>query len=527
MGAGPKREQYQPVKLVERVKEQAHMRGGEYIEDKLGVIVAITLVIVLESDEVKDEITDEEYVCDGSRTHTKISLKTGQRSHIEKFRQGPPPLEGTLNRAAQPKIDWITQRIDHFDPTNLETWSMRYMYNDEFYVEGSPMFIFLGGEWEISAGYLMTGQMYDMAEEHDGYMFYTEHRYYGQSFPTKDICTYNLQFENADQALADIAYFIEYQKSKIAGMENSKVVVVGGSYSAMLATWMRVKYPHLVDAALSSSAPLRAVADFYEYYEVVAKSLEDVSEECVSTIAEAMDEIDTRFQTESGIADVSTLLGMENPVNASEPNRSYFFSTLASPFAQLVQYASGTDLEDACSTLLSYEGTAFKKFISYINMYYHPYTITDYDYYVSYLRNPRITSGIYRQWYYQTCTEYGFYQTASSTKQPFKNFGVDLFIKLCEDAFEIPQEVLNLGIERTNLLYGSVAPEVTRVVSTHGTVDPWHPLGVLNDVNPEAPVFVINGASHCADLSSLGSSDSAEMINAKTKVKEYIAEWIS
>lgn len=59
------------------------------------------------------------------------------------------------------------------------------MHNNEFYVEGGPMFVFIGGEWEINSDYLMTGQMYDMAKEHNGYMFYTEHRYYGNSFPTK------------------------------------------------------------------------------------------------------------------------------------------------------------------------------------------------------------------------------------------------------------------------------------------------------------------------------------------------------
>lgn len=84
---------------------------------------------------------------------------------------------------------------------------------------------------------------------------------------------------------------------------------------------------------------------------------------------------------------------MEKPVNASEPNRSYFFLNLASPFALLVERASGTVLTNACSTLLSYEGTAFEKFISYINKYYESSTITDYDYYVSYLSNPQITSG--------------------------------------------------------------------------------------------------------------------------------------
>lgn len=52
-------------------------------------------------------------------------------------------------------------------------------------MEGGPIFIYLGGEWQISAGSLMTGQIFDMAEQHGGMMYYTEHRYYGYSYPTE------------------------------------------------------------------------------------------------------------------------------------------------------------------------------------------------------------------------------------------------------------------------------------------------------------------------------------------------------
>lgn len=61
----------------------------------------------------------------------------------------------------------------------------RYISNDQFFREDGPIFIYLGGEWTISQSSLMRGQMFDMASEHNGYMFYTEHRFYGESFPTE------------------------------------------------------------------------------------------------------------------------------------------------------------------------------------------------------------------------------------------------------------------------------------------------------------------------------------------------------
>ena len=72
----------------------------------------------------------------------------------------------------------------------------------------------------------------------------------------------NLVYLNSEQALADIAYFIEGMHLAHQIPHNAKWIAFGGSYSGSLAAWMRSKYPHLVHGAMSASGPLLAKIDF-------------------------------------------------------------------------------------------------------------------------------------------------------------------------------------------------------------------------------------------------------------------------
>jgi Serine carboxypeptidase S28 len=127
---------------------------------------------------------------------------------------------------------YIKQRVDNFNPQDNRLWEMRYFENDEFRQPNSPIFIYVGGEWTISAGSIAKGtHIYELAKENNGTLFYTEHRYYGKSHPTKNTTTENLRFLTVDQALADLAFFITHIKASSPDFTNSGVVMVGGSYS--------------------------------------------------------------------------------------------------------------------------------------------------------------------------------------------------------------------------------------------------------------------------------------------------------
>lgn len=101
-----------------------------------------------------------------------------------------------------------------------------------------------------------------------------------------------------------------------------------------------------------------------------------------------------------------------------------------------------------------------------------------------------------RQWTYQTCTEFGFFQSSNYTPQNFGDkFPVDFFIQQCVDIFgpKYNKAFLDTSVRRTNTLYGALNIDVTNVVFVHGSIDPWHALGITQTQRQGAPAIYIKG----------------------------------
>jgi len=92
-----------------------------------------------------------------------------------------------------------------------------------------------------------------------------------------------------------------------------------------------------------------------------------------------------------------------------------------------------------------------------------------------------------RQYLYQACAEFGWWQTSDSKKQPFGNLFPYRFIvkELCTDIFGSNfTELRNiLGTLYTNVLnYGLAgANKSSRIAFSHGSIDPWQALGVTSN----------------------------------------------
>ncbi|XP_017103303.2 thymus-specific serine protease [Drosophila bipectinata] len=445
---------------------------------------------------------------------------------LKNLNRGPP--QQVVTKRANVEEKWITQKLDNFDDSNTATYQMRYLINDEFQTEGSPIFIYLGGEWTIESSMVSAGHWYDLAQEHKGVLVYTEHRYYGQSVPTTTMSTENLQYLHVKQALADVANFITTLKSENAQLANSKVVLAGGSYSATMVVWFKRLYPDLVVGGWASSAPLLAKVDFTEYKEVVGRAfLELGGQQCYDRIQNGIAELESLFANKRG-AEARAMLRLCNSFDdQNDLDLWSLFSSISNIFAGIAQYQSGNDINDYCDYLLSFRDDA----TAIANLVYWAFGVptcidatyaSSVEYYLWSVEN--FDAG--RPWYYQTCNEYGWYQSSGSRNQPFgTKFPATLYTTLCGDVFHsrYGNEFISSNVAQTNVDFGGLEPGVENVYMTHGALDPWNPMG--HGVAEGATV--IANASHCSDFGSIRSTDSAELRASKEKLAELVREWLA
>lgn len=99
---------------------------------------------------------------------------------------------------------------------------------------------------------------------------------------------------------------------------------------------------------------------------------------------------------------------------------------------------------------------------------------------------------------------------------------------MCEDLYgsKFNETFLNSAINRTNIIYGALDIEVSNVVFVHGTVDPWHPLGILETVDARAPAILINGTAHCANMYEPSDADLPQLVEAREEIHELIGTWL-
>jgi len=396
---------------------------------------------------------------------------------------------------------------------------------------------------------LTAGALHDYAKQFQGAMFILEHRYYGQSKPVEDLNVKNLAWLSSHHALADIARFIVSMK-KDHGL-TGHWIAIGGSYPGSLAGWLRLKYPHLIQGSVASSGPVNAKPNFPEYLKVVDSALKTESDECSVNVKSAVNKVQYLTQHRVGWQMLGQKFHLCQPFDGTnKANVATLVETLLGNFETIIQYNkdkktgkwSNITTKSLCDIMTNNTlGSELQRFVrvNELSLLIGEKQCLDADYgnKVKMLQRTNYTDPDSRvpgdvgnrQWLYQTCTEFGWYQSSDQEGHPFgETFPVDFFINMCSDVFgsKFNQDLLNQGIALTLSEYGGLNISVTNVVFVHGSLDPWHALGVLEDLSPSSPAIVISGTAHCANLYPPAEDDPQSLKDARSRVGQLISQWI-
>jgi hypothetical protein len=440
--------------------------------------------------------------------------------------------------------NWFTGAIiDNFAPVEKQkNWygrGQRYFVNKQFWGGNNyPIFVFIGGEGEEKCTRLTASMyMYTLAQEHRALLIDVEHRFYGQSIPTPDTSTENLQYLSSAQALADLARIISFIKKQYDTV-NSRVITVGGSYPGNLAAWFRLKYPHVTHGSIASSAPVIAQTNFPEYMDVVGQAILHFSgQKCYNNIQLAAEIINSYLLQgfgSAGMKKIETDFQLCSPMN-NDLDVSIFLSDVMGNVQGTVQYNNEhngvLNVTDICKVMTATDD-AYANMVELQKQYRQANGQEcedgNWDDTVKALK----TTGAGRSWTYQTCNEFGYYQTTDSPNQPFHSWKwLDLNFSrvICAAAFDGWQS--DPQVEWINEYYGATQIAGTNIALPSGTIDPWHALGVTNVTQPlpqdsEVKVY-IEGTAHCNDLYAPASSDPASLTFARQVIADEVKKWLA
>ncbi len=425
---------------------------------------------------------------------------------------------------ARAKDQWFNQTLDHFDPISNAKFQQRYYINDQYALSaGSPVLLYICGEATCNPSSVTRGAIVEYAKTLKAKIVALEHRYYGKSQPFKKLTTKNLKFLTTPQAIEDLANFQNYITSS-EGL-TGKWIAMGGSYPGSLSAYYRLKYPNLVIGALASSAPVKAKADFFEYDQHVTKV---VGVECAQNMR------DTVSQVEAVLEDPAKLKAIKKKFNAIEVTGKvdflYFIADIGAMAAQYgyIKEFCG-NLKNAKNPLEGY-ATFATKILSAWGMNPNSLNISS----ATSLNPADYERGFgMRQWIYQSCTEYGYWQVADknhSTRSAL--IDLDYHNNVCTKLFGITEPVDTNYINDYFFKPLLNAQAASNILFTNGSTDPWSNLSLLpnsetgTNVNDLNTYLLIQGAAHCDDLGGSRPSDSAELTNSRSVFINLIGTWL-
>ncbi|KAK8134621.1 peptidase S28 [Apiospora sp. TS-2023a] len=365
-----------------------------------------------------------------------------------------------------------------------------------------------------------------------------EQRYYGQSYVAPNLTVANLQLLNTEEALEDIAYFAAHFPYKAHPGLTSSIrpdktpwIAYGSWVAGSKAAFLRARYPDTIWGAIASSAPLLAVENVWQYLEAIRLRADPL---CVQVITTVVGEVDAEI-AQAGLDDdgeivlTSKLEYYRDLFNLTrERTVRDFMNQVATPLGLWQRRSWNPALEDHaawegfCRNLtrgiaLEDPGRTGRGGLEYQyldprqELQFRTQSMSNYAYYirhylaVGHQRDPSQTrmdmnafdqhdqvsimgeirrnrtesqktdlGQVWRLWYWQACTEWGYFSTAEPAPLPAmlsRSLNLYYLTEVCRFAFNFPDDY-RVPVERINQ-YGNVTLEAPRLLFVNGELDPW------------------------------------------------------
>ncbi|MDR3502784.1 MAG: S28 family serine protease [Legionella sp.] len=441
---------------------------------------------------------------------------------VERYMQQQLEAKNSLNTVTPTQQYNFQQLINHNDPAS-GTFAQRYYIDERYGPENdAPVFFYICGEATCTPNAL-NGAIRHYAQKFHAKLIALEHRYYGASIPVARLSAKNLRFLTTEAALDDLAYFqrhISQQKNWTGSW-----IAFGGSYPGSLSAYYRLKFPYLVTGALASSAPVMAKEDFIEYDQHVT---EMVGPHCAEQMREVVHAVEASLDDVHQLAQMKELFGaskVDDPVD--------FLYLIADIGAGAVQYG---EKDEFCATLSS----SVSPLVGYAEMAHKLYQnsgLSAVDFTAQGAMDETVNTNAQglsmRQWYYQSCTEYGYWQNAHpnpelSTRSALIN--LDYHHQVCKRLFQLTQPAQTSTLNAT-LYYPIMDSLVSKIFFTNGEQDPWSTLSLAekngNAINANLNYQLILGAAHCDDLHRPSVNDSDSLQQARKTMESLLSQWLA
>eukprot|EP01135_Chromosphaera_perkinsii_P004902 Nk52_evm7s304 gene=Nk52_evmTU7s304 len=452
-----------------------------------------------------------------------------------RFTQAP-----TLDKIEERYFD---QKLLHNDNStdSATTWKQRYFINPTFWKKpDGPVFFVFGGEGAISEKYVKDFAVRDYAEVHGALIVSLEHRYYGLSMPTEEVTDENLfKYLHSRIALQDAAHFARSMNDQLG--ITGRWITFGGSYPGALAAFARVVHPDVFHAAVSTSGPVEAVYDFHEYLEVTAQSLQHYGfHTCADAIQASFEELKRILYSSDALAlsELKKTLGICEETDLNDHyDRFQLMTVIVGYFQGAAQYNMATQelsLQHVCENMKNpLYPRAYEAFVQLIHKFAKDKCVDgSWKKNMEQLRDTRPKeSDMMRQWTFQTCNEFGYYQTTDSSVPGIfgKGMPVSYSDEICRQAYGGKDFDTKKLIDETNAFYGGRDLKQSNILFVNGKIDPWHALSVVDEshLHENQDFILLEDTSHCETMHKVSEEDTSELKLTKKLISKQIQVWLS